>query len=287
MRSCTRREQPLAWRKIPGTERMRRSPPRGREAAGTIAQNARMKSAVTFARSPEPAQAVSCAPGLRFKDRMKKNSLLFLLLPVLATACFAQESRQDISVSGTVVLPPYVNGQAVFQSGCNAPSFQPAVAGGTGLSGTCFGPGVLASYRYMVTPRSGLEANYQWSQYFTNYSTSQLPTINVHTRLQEFSVAYVYNFTFKRFNPFAEAGVGAFLFSPLDDTGTQRLGVKRTTAIGALYGGGIAYELSPSFDIRAEYRGIIVKAPDFGFGSFDTKRYYNISAPAIGIAYHF
>ena len=45
---------------------------------------------------------------------MKKISLLFLLLPMLATASFAQESRQDASVSGTLVFPPYVNGQGVF-----------------------------------------------------------------------------------------------------------------------------------------------------------------------------
>jgi len=218
---------------------------------------------------------------------MKKISLLFLLLPVLATASFAQESRQDASVSGTVVIPPYVNGQAVFQSGCNGPNIQPAVSGGSGQSGTCFGPGVLASYRYMVTPRSALEGNYQWSQFFTNFSTSQLPSTNIHTRFQELSVAYVFNFTYRRFNPFVEGGIGAFLFSPLDDRGTQRLDVKRTTTIGAIYGAGVAYELSPSFDIRAEYRGDIVKAPNFGFATFDTKRYYNISAPAIGIAYHF
>jgi opacity protein-like surface antigen len=111
--------------------------------------------------------------------------------------------------------------------------------------------------------------------------------VNIHTRMQEISAAYVFNFTFRKWNPFAEAGVGGFLFSGLDDQGTQQFNPKRTTNIGALYGAGIAYELSPSFDIRAEYRGIIVKAPDFGFSNFDTKRYYNISAPAIGIAYHF
>jgi opacity protein-like surface antigen len=139
----------------------------------------------------------------------------------------------------------------------------------------------------MVTPRSALELNYQWAQYYTNFSTSQLPSINIHTRLQEISAAYVYNFTFRRWNPFAEAGVGAFLFTPLDDSGTQQFNPKRVTNIGALYGAGIAYELSPSFDIRAEYRGLIVKAPSFGFGNFDTKRYYNISDPVVGIAYHF
>jgi hypothetical protein len=30
-----------------------------------------------------------------------------------------------------------------------------------------------------------------------------------------------------------------------------------------------------------------VKAPDFGIPAASTKRYYNINAPAIGIAYHF
>jgi hypothetical protein len=49
----------------------------------------------------------------------------------------------------------------------------------------------------------------------------------------------------------------------------------------------LAYEISPSFDIRAEYRGFVTKAPDFGVASFKTNRYYLISIPAIGIAYHF
>ena len=218
---------------------------------------------------------------------MKKISLLFLLLPMLATASFAQESRQDASVSGTLVFPPYVTGQAVYQSGCLAPTIA-TIQESSQLKnrGGCFGPGILASYRYMVTPRSALEVNYQWTQYYTNFQTSA-NFANIHTRMQEISAAYVFNFTYRKWNPFVEAGVGGFLFSGLDDKGTTQFGPKRTTDIGALYGGGVAYELSPSFDIRAEYRGIIVKAPNFGFGPFDTKRYMNISAPAIGVAYHF
>ncbi len=217
---------------------------------------------------------------------MKKISLLLLLLPVLATASWGQESRQDASVSGTLVVPPYVTGQAVYQSGCYAPTIAISSSAPKSKGGNCYGPGVLASYRYMVTPRSALEVNYQWAQYYTNFKTSTLNN-DVHTRMQEISAAYVLNFHFRNLNPFAEAGVGGFMFSGLDSSGTTRFGPKRTTNIGALYGGGIAYELSPSFDIRAEYRGIIVKAPNFGFSDFDTKRYYNISAPAVGIAYHF
>ena len=234
-----------------------------------------------------PALRCLCST-LEVQDRMKRISLLLLLLPVLATASFAQESRQDASVSGSLVIPPYVTGQAVFQSGCLAPTIATNTAAPTPKGGgTCYGPGVLASYRYLVTPRSALEVNYQWAQYFTNFITPTPSNNNIHSRMQEFSTAYVFNLTFRKWNPFLEAGVGGFFFSGLDDHGTTQFGPKRTTNIGALYGGGFAYELSPSFDIRAEYRGIIVKAPNFGITGFDTKRYYNISDPVVGIAYHF
>jgi hypothetical protein len=49
----------------------------------------------------------------------------------------------------------------------------------------------------------------------------------------------------------------------------------------------VAYELSPSFDLRVQYRGFLMKAPDFGQAGFKTNRYYVLMTPAIGIAYHF
>ncbi len=201
---------------------------------------------------------------------MKKSLLLSLLLPSMAVACFAQESRQDASISISGIFPPYVSGRAVQETA------------------HAHFPGGLLSYRYMLTPRSAAEVNYQYIQNTNHfYAGSALPDLNIKTKMQEISAAYVFNFTYKKFNPFLEGGVGGYLFSPLDTTATQILDVKRTTNIGALYGGGIAYEISPSFDIRAEYRGIVVKAPNFGFPSFTTNRWYNISNPVIGVAYHF
>jgi len=59
--------------------------------------------------------------------------------------------------------------------------------------------------------------------------------------------------------------------------------------IGGLFGAGVAYEISPSFDIRVEYRGFVAKTPDFGLPGdiFKTNRYQVVSSPALGIAYHF
>jgi len=198
---------------------------------------------------------------------MKKSLLLLVVLPLMAVAGFAQESRQDISVSGSVLLSPYVSANAVH------------------LHATP-GYGGLISYRYMLTPRSALELNYQYSQ-LTEHFLNPTNNILIHSRVQEISGAYVRSFTFRNFNPFLEAGVGGYIFTPIKDNVSTTKDSNQNTNIGALYGGGLAYELSPSFDIRVEYRGIIVKAPSYGVDNLRTNRYYNLNNPVIGVAYHF
>lgn len=201
---------------------------------------------------------------------MKKTLLfLLLLLPLAAAPCMAQESRQDFSISGSGFIPPFASGNAVR------------------LHATT-GYGALLSYRYDLTPHGALELNYEYNQNLMHFL---FPSGNyqIHTRDQEISGAYVYTFNFRNFNPFIEAGPAAMMFSPIDDGKTNTFGVSRNTNIGVLYGAGIAYEISPSFDIRAEYRGIVVKTPTFNYqnNDFRTNVYYNIYNPVIGIAYHF
>lgn len=202
---------------------------------------------------------------------MKKTVLLGVLLAAAATAAQAQESRQDVSISAFEEIAPQVSGNAV----------QPM--------STTRVTGVLGSYRYMLTPRSGLELNYAWSQNSIKYSafSAGVPNGRVHAREQEISAAYVYSRNYKNFNPFAEAGVGGMLFTPILDNGSNKLDFRSQTRFGGLFGAGVAYEISPSFDIRAEYRAFVLKAPDFTYSPFTTNRYYVVSTPSIGIAYHF
>jgi opacity protein-like surface antigen len=199
---------------------------------------------------------------------MKKTMLLGALL-LSAVAGYAQESRQDVSISATGTFAPTVHG-----------------ATGT-FTTTNESLGALVSYRYLLTPRSGLEVNYSFTQNTPVYTVPGTLVDQVHTRQQEFTGAYVYTLTFKRYNPFVEGGVGTMFFSPIHDSGTTTYDTKRSTALGGLFGGGVAYELSPSFDIRAEYRGFVGKTPTFGDTSFTTNRYRVLSMPSIGIAYHF
>jgi opacity protein-like surface antigen len=201
--------------------------------------------------------------------RMKKMMLLGACLLAAVASGHAQESRQDVSVSAFETIAPDVYGNGVYPMH------------------TSWTTGVLASYRYMLTPRSALELNYGFAQNTIRYRSTPTPQGQVHTRQQEVTGAYVYSRTYHNYNPFAEIGVGALIFTPNLDNGTLQLDARQSTKIGGLAGAGLAYEISPSFDIRAEYRGMILKAPDFGKDAFKTNRYYWMSSPSIGIAYHF
>jgi opacity protein-like surface antigen len=141
----------------------------------------------------------------------------------------------------------------------------------------------------MLTPRSALELNYSWAQNSDVFHAvaAGVPNGRVHARQQEISGAYVYSRTFKRYNPFVEGGIGAMIFTPLLDNGTNQLSVKSNTNPGALFGAGLAYEINPSIDIRAGYRGFLMKTPGFGVEAFNTTRYYVLMTPSIGVAYHF
>jgi hypothetical protein len=172
--------------------------------------------------------------------------------------------------SGTGIVEPYISSSTDVQVHSNTAE------------------GALVSYRFMLTPSMALEANYGITyQNKIHYLISNTNNYVVSARTQEVSGALVRTFNFRKFNPFLEVGPGALIFLPIRNSGTTTLDAKQQTQLGGMYGGGIAYEISPSFDIRAEFRGFVTKVPTFGDKEFTTNKWYNIYYPAIGVAYHF
>ncbi len=186
---------------------------------------------------------------------------------MLGSLGLAQESRQDVSASFVGTHQPIVTGNAVTQT-------------------PTFGKGVLLGYRFMLTPSSAIEGNYQYTRLNMKY-TAPFSQANFYTFMQEGSVAYVRSFVYKKFNPFAEGGAALLLFKPVDNTQTTTNSGSSAKATAGLFGGGIAYELSPSWDLRVQYRAFVFKSIDFGLGQYSTNRYYVMQQPAIGVAYHF
>ena len=203
---------------------------------------------------------------------MKKIALIVCLLVICVAAVRAQESRQDVSISGSVLIEPFKASPTDTDVSANR-AF-----------------GALASYRFMLTPNSAVEANYGVTYQNTiRYLISNTNNYIVNTRTQEASFAYVRSFTFRKFNPFVEAGAGGLIFLPIRNSGTTTLNAQQQMQAAALFGGGIAYEISPSFDIRAEYRGLVTKVPTFKdtLDNFTTNKWYQIYDPVVGVAYHF
>lgn len=208
---------------------------------------------------------------------MKKIAFVVLLLAACAVAGRAQESRQDFSISGQALIPPFIASSTDVQVHSNR------------------GWGALASYRFMLTPTSAIEANYGITyQNKFRYVAPAFPNgIQVPARVQEISGAYVRSFVFKNFNPFVEAGPAALIMIPIVNTGLKTLDAKQQVLVGGMYGAGIAYEISPSFDVRVEYRGLVTKVPTFGQNNpangfdFSTNKWFNMFDPTIGVAYHF
>jgi opacity protein-like surface antigen len=201
---------------------------------------------------------------------MKKIAFIAFLLAVCVAAGRAQESRQDISLSGTGIIEPFIASSTDVQVHSN------------------YALGALVSYRFMLTPSSAVEANYSVTyQNKINYLVGNTNKYQVLTRTQEMSAAYVRSFNFRKYNPFIEAGPGALVFLPIRNSGTTSLDVKQQMQMAAFYGAGVAREISPSFDIRAEFRGIVTKVPTFNLPQFTTNKWYNIYMPTIGVAYHF
>src|SRR5580698_1929131 len=201
---------------------------------------------------------------------MKKIACFLFLLAVCVSAGWAQESRQDVSLSGTALIEPFIASQTDVLVH-STPAF-----------------GALVSYRFMLTPSSAVEGNYGITyRNEISYTISSTNYYPVSLRTQEASAAYVRSFNFRKFNPFVEAGPAVLIFLPIRNSGTRNIDEKQQTSIAGLYGAGIAYEISPSFDIRAEYRGYVTKVPNFGLNYQSTNKWYNIYNPVIGVAYHF
>lgn len=233
----------------------------------------------------EPCKNVSPSDDTRQNDqpidrpevyqRMKKLLLLLCLLPMLARIGFTQDEglRQDINLSGMGVIQPFLSGK-------DAPFAKQK---------STLGMGLYLGYRYLLTPNGALEANYSYS-HFTDKFTNSGANARVQTGLQEATVAYVRSFIFKRFNPFVEAGGGVLFFTPNRAQSTS-YDTHDTHELSVLFGGGIAYQMSPSWDLRVQYRAQVFKATNFGLSippnNFTIGRRYIMSQPAIGIAYHF
>jgi opacity protein-like surface antigen len=87
---------------------------------------------------------------------------------------------------------------------------------------------------------------------------------------------------FKKVRPFALAGGGGIIFNPQDAKSIE------TQARGAfVYGGGADVPITKHVALRAEYRGLVYKAPDFDRSDLKTDKFPHSAVPSAGLVFTF
>jgi opacity protein-like surface antigen len=111
----------------------------------------------------------------------------------------------------------------------------------------------------------------------------------IGTNVYETAVSYVIEAPEHRgrFTPFGDAGGALLTFLPTQSHDPDAVQVRPALGFGA----GLNYRLSSHLGLRAEYRGLFYKNPDFktsGFGDFVTTKNFTVTnEPTISLVYTF
>lgn len=200
--------------------------------------------------------------------RRKLIALSALALAFTLAGAAAEEPRSEVSLEGTGFFTKDSNGNGISQD--------------TTKTG-----GFLVGYRFHINRWHAVEANYGYSRNTQRYQTG-LGLFAEQTNVHEATASYVLTIpTKKKFKPFLLAGGGALVFDPTNNAGGTVPGAVRQARAAAVYGGGVDYILTRRIALRAQYRGLIYKSPDFELSSLHTDKITHTAQPSAGIVFRF
>jgi opacity protein-like surface antigen len=193
----------------------------------------------------------------------------------------------SLFIAAVLTVPVLAQDEAGrFEFGVSAiGGFQPGSTGnGVSQSGTKSG-GVLATSRFFFTPSQGAEVDYGYTRDTQQYNAPS-GLAGVQTDMHEFSASYVYRFTLGRIKPFATAGVGGVVFDPVLGSGALVSPPDTQARAAFVYSVGADLKITSHLSFRAQYRGLVYKAPDFASG-IGSESVLNFSEPAGGLVWRF
>ncbi len=148
--------------------------------------------------------------------------------------------------------------------------------------------GFLAGYRYHFNRWLAAEANYGYVRNTQKNLTSNGP-FNIQANVHEATGALVVTLPVRiaRLRPYTLAGAGALVFDPTNNRGGTVPGAQRQAKAAFVYGGGVDYEVLKHVSLRAEYRGLVYKRPDFELSNLNSDVVAHTAQPSAGIVFRF
>jgi hypothetical protein len=189
-----------------------------------------------------------------------------------------QLSRIDLGVVGLGIFNKSSSGFATVNGHANtAVNLNPSNTAGA-----------LVNLRYTVSPFVGFEFNYAYARYtdlFTPFGAQ--PNGGVQQNASEYSFGYVVHAKKQYFGvtPFASGGAGTTVFRPTPGGGLALPEQARATYYVSV--GAETTVLSPHFGIRAQYRQVFFKAPDFETNYLTIQQHTTTYEPGFGFFLRF
>jgi outer membrane immunogenic protein len=204
--------------------------------------------------------------GLKYS--MKLAVAIVCVLALVSVSAAAQDIiRSEVSLEGTGFFTHDSSGNGDLNRASN-----------TG--------GLLVGYRYNFNRWFAVEANYGYDRNTQMYFGNTLA--RVQSDIHQLTGSAVVKLPgLGRIQPYALAGGGALVFEPTGNAGGIVAGANQQTRGTFLYGLGADYILARHWSLRAEYRGLVYKAPDFNLAGLNTDSWTNISQPSAGIVFRF
>jgi opacity protein-like surface antigen len=201
---------------------------------------------------------------------MQKSILLAMFAAVLmfSTAAMAQvELPSQVSIQGTALVTKNTTE-------------------GTSSHTSTKNGGFLLGYSYQFNRWAGVEGNYGFTRN-TQQFTVPVGNTSVESDFHEITGSFVAHIPVNatKVRPYGLAGAGALVFDPTDRfVGT---GAERQTKAAFVYGGGVNFDVTSKFGVRAEYRGLLYKIPDFNVSDLNIDKITHLAQPSVGFFFRF
>ena len=203
---------------------------------------------------------------------VSKKVLGFVAVVVLvaasaSTALAQVEQPSQISIQGTALVTKSTTDQI--------PSNDVTKSGG-----------FLVGYSYQFSRWLGAEGNYGYSRNTNNFTTFG-GLSSLEADFHEVTGALVAHIPVKArgIRPYVLGGGGALVFDPTDKFVVT--GAERQTRGTFVYGGGANFDITSSFGLRAEYRGLVYKVPDFNVSTLNLDKFTHLAQPSFGFYFRF
>jgi len=189
-------------------------------------------------------------------------------------ASYAQDLKSEVSIQGTA---------NITKNSDNLDIPNEATKSG----------GFLAGYRYHINPWFAIQGDYGYTRNTQKYFDPFFGETDIQSNIHQLTgEAVITAPSHSKVRPYGLAGVGALFLRPTNALNNAFIGVgnntdNNQTKAAFVYGGGVDVDLTRFVALRAEYRGLVYKIPDFQIPGLASDAFTHLAQPSVGLVWRF